>query len=442
MRPLLFLLCLPLSLLVNAQVLTAHFTSEVPAQKELFLYNTVGSDHTAIDSVVIDKATARFNLKGRKPGFYQLALNDSDRMDLIIDPSDTLIEFEFSGIPLQRSLKVLRSDENLRLWEYKMVSRQAQAVRTSATEERKRLQPTDILRAAHLDSMVGRSVEIQREQLIRLSSQAPGSVFGKVVRADMALENTKGKNPMTVAEAFNFSSGVLLRSSVYDKAVMYFLNNLNAISEEQFSVASDTLIVLASRDPECRAYMIEHLIDLFSTYGPDIALQHLVNTYVVPAKDRSQFSPRLLSQVDELLKVSVGSMAPDVDLPLRTGHVKLQPFVSKQKYTVLFFYASTCDHCHAQMPRLKELYATYHSKGLEVVGIALDVDSAEFETGLREKDLTWPSGSEFNGWGSTVAKAFRVKATPWFYLIDKSGRIAAKPYDSEALGIELAKLIH
>jgi hypothetical protein len=41
-----------------------------------------------------------------------------------------------------------------------------------------------------------------------------------------------------------------------------------------------------------------------------------------------------------------------------------------------------------------------------------------------------------------VAKAYAVKATPSLILLDRDRRIIAKPYDAEALGVELSRLFN
>ena len=314
-------------------------------------------------------------------------------------------------------------------------------MQTAVAEEKKTLQPTDVQRLAQLDSVTQQAQQISREHLDRLLEGAPKSYFAKVVRADRALEGTMRKSPMDVAEAFDFSDAGLLRSSVYDKAVMFFLQNLNAVSEEQFVNAADTLMLLSSRDTECRSYMLNHLIDLFSTYGPELPLQHLIDVYVAPDRGKATIEPELRSKVNELLKVSVGAVAPDVPLVVNTGSRALSELVKGHRYSALFFYSSTCDHCHAQMSALKDLYATLHAKGFEVFGVALDADSMEFNKCIAENGLPWPSGSEFNGWGSQAAKAFQVKATPTFFLLDDRMRIVAKPFDAEDLREKLGALI-
>jgi len=237
-----------------------------------------------------------------------------------------------------------------------------------------------------------------------------------------------------VAEVCNFSDPEILRSTVYDKCVMAFLQNLNAVNEVQFAVAADTLMMLASGNEECKDYMLEHLIDLFSTYGPESALQHVIDRYAISYGGVSTLAPAVRAKVESLLRVSVGRVAPDVELNDHGKMRQLSDLVKASRYTALFFYSSTCEHCHAQIPALKADRSKYMSKRFNVIGIALDVDSVDFLKSIEENAIPWKCYSEFNGWGSKAAQAFQVKATPTFFLLDERMKIVAKPQDADELG--------
>ncbi len=388
---------------------------------------------TLIDSARV-KTNGGFDLgdPSKGAGFYHLAVNDSDAVDLILEPSESMVEVRFDGVPLQQHITVSRSEENKRLWQYKYVSRETQAVIASLMAEKSRLAADDVRRITELDSIEERALRVQRSKLEQVLRSAPQSYFAKVIRVDDALDEMAAKGPMDVARIFDFSDASLMRSTIYDKAVMTFLRNVNALTEEQFIGASDTLIALASRDASCRSYMIDHLIDLYSTYGPDMPLQHIIDTYVVKAGLES-VAPELRQKVSELLKVAVGAVGPDPVVPTPKGELPLSTLVAGNKVTVLFFYSSTCDHCHKQMQPLKEIHEAERGKGLGVLGIALDTDSADFKRNISERGLPWPSYSEFNAWGGKAVKAYQVKATPSLIVIDRQRRILAKPVDAADL---------
>jgi peroxiredoxin len=364
-------------------------------------------------------------------------LSDTDRVDVILDGKEPLVSIEFTGVPLDGHQLVHVSDENQRLQELRAVTREAEATRMAAYYAKQGLQPNDYVALRAQDSITSRAERERVERVQRLLAGAPDSYFAKVTRADAALGPAVGQGPMAVAAVFDFGDASLLRSSIYDRAIMTFLRNVNARHEDQFLAASDTLMRLAQRDPDCQGYMLEHLLDLFSTYGPERAAQYLLDRYVIQAKVPVAMGPQLRAKVAEMMKVSVGATGQDLELNDQGKAFKLSDEVKLHRYTLLFFYSSTCEHCHAEIPRLKELYATYAPKGFAVVGLALDPDSTEFQQRIAESAIPWLTTSEFIGWGAKSVKAYQVKATPAFFLLDPQLHIVAKPYDAEALGTML-----
>ncbi len=427
---------------ITAQSLSGTITAPGVAGGSLVLLATRGSAHVAIDSTRISTQGA-FEFGEERmlaPGFYQLALNDSDRVDVILNGKERMVVMAFSGSPLQGHVTVLQSAENQRLWRYKVASRETQSVQETVAREKSLLDPLDHRRILYLDSVERGAVQSKERLLQQLVSEDPNSYFAKVVKTGAAIDRSIPLGPVVMASIFDFSDASLLRSSIYDKAVMAFLQSVNVVSEEQMSNAADTLLRLASRNADCEAYMIGHLVDLFSAYGPQSTVQHLVDNYLAGESPRIPMSAELRDKVDRLLQVSIGATGPDVSLKDTLGtFTPLSKLLTGHTYGALFFYSSTCDHCHAQMPGLNRIYAEFHAKGLEVLGVALDDDRTDFRPNIAQRGLKFPCFSEFSGWGSQAAKAYEVKATPTLILLDGQLRIVAKPYDAQALEEELRR---
>lgn len=414
-----------------------------PASEGMWLYlkQAKGADMLPFDSTRVSKSgDFRFQDPVQATGFYQLVLGDSDRVNIILDKREPLVDLRFKATPLAQNMVVASSEENKRLQEFELVVKEAQAIQASVREQKARLQPSDTLQLAALDRVLEKAYTAQESYLKELAQDSARSYFVATFLADRAVQRALGQSPMAVAAVFNFSDPQLMRSAAYDQAIMAFFQNLRSSKESQFVMASDTLIALAGKDPQTKAYMLEHLIDLFATYGPEMALQHVVDSYVVKG-DAVQLGAAAREKIERLLAVSVGRTAPDALLQGLQGTAQLSALTSIAKYTALFFYSSTCEHCHAQLPGLKQDLERYGSSGFQVVGIALDADTTEYLDNIRENGITWATYSEFNGWGSSVAKAFEVKGTPSFFLLDRQRLIVAKPRDAAELGKKLGSLL-
>lgn len=87
------------------------------------------------------------------------------------------------------------------------------------------------------------------------------------------------------------------------------------------------------------------------------------------------------------------------------------------------FWASWCPPCRKEMPRLVRLSNDYRSKGLEVVGVAMDEGGLEgVRRFVRKYDVPYPI--LLPGAGAAPLSA-SVATLPTTLLIDKQGQLAA-----------------
>ncbi len=103
-----------------------------------------------------------------------------------------------------------------------------------------------------------------------------------------------------------------------------------------------------------------------------------------------------------------------------------KPFTTadwKGKVILVDFWATWCEPCVAELPRLKKTYADLHGKGFEIVGVSCDRDPAALRAFLAEnKDMPWPQlfDEKAPGWNA-VATQNGIEGIPLMILIDKKG---------------------
>ena len=97
----------------------------------------------------------------------------------------------------------------------------------------------------------------------------------------------------------------------------------------------------------------------------------------------------------------------------------------KGKVVLVNFWATWCGPCNAEIPRVKELYKTYHAKGFEIVGLDCDGSDDTVNPFVKQKEIPWPqlreeSQSESEPW-HPLAKQWGVNGIPTMFLVDKKG---------------------
>ncbi|HZW08460.1 MAG TPA: TlpA disulfide reductase family protein [Phycisphaerales bacterium] len=95
---------------------------------------------------------------------------------------------------------------------------------------------------------------------------------------------------------------------------------------------------------------------------------------------------------------------------------------------VIDFWATWCGPCVAEMPHMKELYASYRDKGVEFVGVSLD--QPEDQGGLQkllgyvgDHEIAWPQYYQGNGWESEFSTSWGINSIPALFVVDHHGNL-------------------
>ena len=148
----------------------------------------------------------------------------------------------------------------------------------------------------------------------------------------------------------------------------------------------------------------------------------------------SIFAILVLSSIAYLwIAPSGAQQAPEITLQLIDGK-KIELSRLKGKPVLITFWATSCPGCIKEMPHLIELYDELHTKGLEIIGIAMPYDRPDYVMEMvKRKKVPYLIAFDLKG---EAVKAFGdIRLTPTTFLIDDKGKIVKKKIGEMKMGV-------
>lgn len=150
-----------------------------------------------------------------------------------------------------------------------------------------------------------------------------------------------------------------------------------------------------------------------------------------------------------LLATTAGHAPPDVASPAplswRAVDVEGRVWSSESlrgRVVLIDFWATWCAPCLAELPRLRQLHATYPAREFVIVGVSLDRSSPrDFRSWLQRHDIGWPQVREVGGYDSPLAAHFGVEVLPASWLIGRDGRLVDRDLRGERLTMRVRQLV-
>lgn len=87
------------------------------------------------------------------------------------------------------------------------------------------------------------------------------------------------------------------------------------------------------------------------------------------------------------------------------------------------FWATWCQPCIAQFPKLTEIYDKFSSAGFGMIGFSFDVNKNKYQEFKDNNRLNWLNISDLKGGDSEIYNLYNINGIPANILIDADKKI-------------------
>ena len=132
---------------------------------------------------------------------------------------------------------------------------------------------------------------------------------------------------------------------------------------------------------------------------------------------------------------------PDIELPDLDGNMRKLSDEDARVVIVCFWSAAQAEQNMFNIEFFKPLYDQYHSKGLDIYQVSLDVDKTLWATTVKGQKLPWTNVCDSRGAASPYVTVYNLAAIPAAFIIADGELVDGKVVDEASLKKLLNELL-
>jgi len=231
---------------------------------------------------------------------------------------------------------------------------------------------------------------------------------------------------------FTFTDPRLIYTPVFSQKIDFYLDKLVVPVRDSLERDIDRVMSLASVNKEMQTYMAWFLSLKYETsqvMGHDALFVYVVRKYLESGKVEwlyPEVKDNILKRINALEPLLLDKVAPNLIL-LDTNNAVHSLHATKARYTLVFFWESTCGHCNSEMPKVLKFYEDFHTKyNLEVYGISTDTSMVKWKAYIKKNNLPWINVNGHLSVSGNYHTLYDIRSTPIMYLLDENKKIMTK----------------
>ncbi len=229
----------------------------------------------------------------------------------------------------------------------------------------------------------------------------------------------------------------LLRTPFLFQRINYFVDKLHV--QQPDSVANAIDDVLSKMDPtsEMFKYYVVHFTNKAAKskfVGMDGVYVHMVDKYYKSGLaywvEADQLET-MTEDVDRIRPLLIGQEAPNLKMNRRDG-TPVELYDVDARYTILYFWKYDCTSCKKSTPHMKEFYAKWKDKGVEIFSVCTKQNElAKCWEYIDDKEIgEWLHATDRY---QRFFKNYDVRSTPSIFVLDENKKIISKRIGAQQL---------
>ncbi len=393
----------------------------------LYICEQFGDDSKVVSTVTTDaNGEFLFYFTNQQIGLYRVHADTKDYFDIIY--SGESIRVETSVRNMKSSMKVIESAENQQLYSY-IAEAELAEYKIGILRELVKIYPSgDFLSTAEKE--LGKETALVSTCLEKAIKQKSGTFASRYLSyfrdINLNISESAEKKKNFLAKNFPMNDLELLNSNAYHHFVVAYLKKYEP--SEYANAAREILNYLSQGNQEIFSKIFDYILTGFESMERYDDLYQLSVEYGNSCSTDGNLKARVKSYTD----LRIGAKAPDFEIETIDGEdVVLSQM--KSDYTLVIFWATWCENCKEEIPRINEAISLFKRAKVDIVAISIDEDEADIRKYVKDNSLSFKVASDLLGWEGKIVLDYAVYATPSMYIVDKNMNIVAKPITGEQL---------
>ncbi len=434
MRKLLLLLIVILPMAVSAQcVLSGKIIGY--SFGRLYICEQFGDDSKVVETITTNaNGEFVFNFTTQQVGLYRIHADNKDYFDIIYSGENIRLETNIRN--MKSSMKILESAENQQLYAYVAQAELAE-YKIGILRELVRIYPQgEFLTAAEKE--LGKENAMVNTCLDKAIKQKNGTFASRYLsyfrEINFNISESTDKKMNFLSRNFPMNDLELLNSNAYHHFIVSYLKKYEP--SEYSNAVREILDYLKQGNQEIFSKMFDYVLTGFESMGRYDDLYQLSVEYGNSCSAEGNLKTRVKSYTD----LRVGAKAPDFEIETIDGEdIVLSQM--KNDYTLVIFWATWCENCKEEIPRINEAMSLFKRAKVDIVAISIDEEEADIKKYVKDNSISFKVASDLLGWEGKIVTDYAVYATPSMFIVDRNMNIVAKPITGEQLFSEVEKLI-